>query len=110
MNPFRKKEKFALTRSEEQLVTAMQILGDKTRFKIFKLLMGADELCVSDIADTLGITLSAVSQHFRTFELAGMVDKERMGQKICYMLKEDNDLVRELVIVAGRKIKAKERF
>ena len=105
MSIFRKKSKVQLSEAEERFIRAMQILGDKTRFKIFKLLMTHDEMCVTDIADELDITLSAVSQHFRNFEMVGLVDKERMGQKICYMLKADDELVHELVAVAKKKIK-----
>lgn len=93
-----------LSSAEEKLMYAMQLLGDKTRFKIFKLLMNNQELCVSEIAEQLGVTLSAVSQHFRNFEMVGLVQKERMGQKICYMLKADDALVDELLQMAQRKM------
>ena len=85
-----------LTSAEEQLVYALQLLGDRTRFKLFKLLSTGQELCVSAIAAELGISVSAVSQHFRSFEMVGLVHKERAGQKICYSLREDNYFVREL--------------
>lgn len=91
-----------LSVGEERLIHAMQLLGDKTRFKLFKLLMLRDEMCVTDIAADLNITVSAVSQHFRNFEMIGLVDKERMGQKICYMLKTDDALVKELVSVINK--------
>jgi predicted transcriptional regulator len=84
---------------EERMIYAMQLLGDKTRFKIFKLLISDRNLCVTDIAAELGITVSAVSQHFRNLELVGLVNKERVGQKICYMLKREDLLVKELVSV-----------
>lgn len=99
MNTITKKHPIELTNAEERLVYAMQLLGDKTRFKIFKLLMTKNDMCVTEIATELGITLSAVSQHFRNFEMIGLVDKERVGQKICYMLKNDDLLVKELVHV-----------
>ncbi len=86
-----------LSRNEERLIHAMQILGDKTRFKMFKLLASDKELCVSEIANQLDISVSAVSQHFRNFEMIGLVEKERTGQKICYALKQDDKLVDELI-------------
>ena len=86
----------SLNTKEQRLVHAMQLLGDTTRFKIFKLLVSAEEYCVSDIAGKLGISPSAVSQHFRNFEMLGLVEKERMGQKICYILNEEDKLVDEL--------------
>ena len=88
--------RISLSRKERRLVHAMQLLGDSTRFKMFKLLASGEELCVSEIAGELGISPSAVSQHFKNFELIGLVEKERMGQKICYALKDDDPLVIEL--------------
>lgn len=100
MNNITVKKSIELTTAEERLVYAMQLLGDKTRFKIFKLLMNEEDLCVTEIADSLGISLSAVSQHFRNFEIIGLVNKERISQKICYMLKNDDVLVKDLISVA----------
>ena len=44
----------AITSSEEQVVEALKAIGDETRFKIFKLLLGSRELYVSNIAEQLG--------------------------------------------------------
>lgn len=103
MDIFKKKSSASINQSEAQLIKAMQLLGDPTRYKIFKMLMVEDEMCVTDIAQELHVTLSAVSQHFRQFELVGLVDKERMGQKICYMLDDDNSLVRDLVAMLKKR-------
>lgn len=86
-----------LNNREERLVSAMQLLGDKTRFKIFKLLLLGKEMCVTEIADAIGISVPAVSQHFRIFELVGLAEKQRYGQKICYLLKTDDQFVKELI-------------
>lgn len=86
-----------LTRHDQRLINAMSALGDKTRYKIFKLILDNNELCVSEIAELLNISVPAVSQHFRTFELIGLVDKDRIGQKICYKLKLDDPIVTILV-------------
>lgn len=87
----------ALTRHEERLTSIFQLLGDSTRYKIFKLLLSKKEFCVSEIAEQVGISVPAASQHFRIFELVGLVDKKRYGQMICYVLKEDDNLVSNLV-------------
>lgn len=92
-----------LSRRDQQLVYAMQTLGDKTRFKIFKILMSGKEMCVTEIAEALHISTPAVSQHFRTFELVGLVNKDRMGQKVCYMLKGDDSLVKKLISFVSQK-------
>lgn len=85
-----------LTLDENRIVHAMQLLGDSTRFKMFKLLSSNQDLCVSEMANHLGISASAVSQHFRSFEMLGLVSKERSGQKICYIFTNDK-LVSELI-------------
>ncbi len=89
-----------LSTQEERAVHIMQLLGDKTRYRIFKLLMSEREMCVSEIANELNISVSAVSQHFRNFEMIGLVDKERMGQKICYVLRNDDEIVQKLSTIA----------
>jgi DNA-binding transcriptional ArsR family regulator len=89
-------ESISLTSEENRIVHAMQLLGDSTRFKMFKLLSSNQDLCVSEMATRLGISPSAVSQHFRSFEMLGLVTKERMGQKICYVFTDDS-LVGELI-------------
>lgn len=76
-----------------QLVRVMQVLGDPTRFKMFQIMLEDEKLCVSDIAHRLNISIPAVSQHFRTFELVGLVGKQRQGQKVCYELRTNSPLV-----------------
>ena len=105
MKLFSRDKPVQISKDEERFIFAMQLLGDKTRYKIFKLLMTRDEMCVTDIAKELGITVPAVSQHFRNFELIGLVDKERMGQKMCYMLKADDNLVKELATMIKKGYK-----
>jgi len=86
---------------EERLVHTMQALGDNTRYKLFKLLMSDERLCVSELAERLGVSTPAISQHFKTFELVGLVEKEREGQKICYLLKQNDKFVRKIIEIIG---------
>lgn len=104
MKLFRKKTT-ELSAREERLIFAMQLLGDKTRFKIFKMLVTQMDVCVTDAAPVLDITPSAVSQHLKKFEMTGLIIKQRMGQKICYMLKKDDELVQELVDIVFKTSK-----
>ncbi len=85
-----------LSLRDEQIVKAMQLLGDSTRYKMFKLMLSSNEFCVSEIASQLEVSTPAISQHFRIFELLGLVSKKRTGQRICYSLKHDNQLVEDL--------------
>ncbi len=92
-----------LNEQDEITVRTMQLLGDKTRFKICKLLLSAEELCVSEIASQLEISVSAVSQHFRSFEDFGLVVKKRHGQKICYRLQTDNSIVNQVMTIKSKE-------
>lgn len=85
-----------ITKDEDKLVHTMHLLGDKTRYKIFKLLLTDERMCVSEIAGSLNISVSAVSQHFRSFEMIGLVNKERVGQKICYEICNDDEFINKL--------------
>lgn len=85
-----------LNQREERLVRILQALGDKTRFKMFKIMLADREMCVGEVADALGISAPAVSQHFRIFELVGLASKQRCGQKICYKLKPNDTLINQL--------------
>lgn len=90
-----------LTSQDERNVFALQLLGDKTRYKIFKQLITDQNMCVSEIAAHVGLTTSAVSQHFRSFEMIGLVDKTRHAQKICYQLKFNDPLVKQLISITN---------
>ena len=82
-----------LTSGDTRLVQAMQLLGDETRYKMFKILLDGESPCVSEISSMLGVSVSAVSQQFRMFELSGVVKRNRHGQKICYSLSLDDPVV-----------------
>lgn len=92
-----------LNKNDKRVIHILQVLGDTSRYKMFKILLEKKQLCVSEIASKLNVSVPAVSQHFRTFELVGIVEKERMGQKICYQLKEDDELVNQLVKIAQKR-------
>lgn len=91
-----------LSKDDERLVHILQALGESSRYKMFKILLEKKQLCVSEIAGRLNLSVPAVSQHFKTFELVGIVEKERMGQKICYQLKNDDQVVKKLISIASK--------
>lgn len=86
-----------LSKQDQRLVHGLQTLGDATRYKMFKLMLADSKFCVSEIAEQLGVSSSAVSQHFRTFEILGLVKKERLGQRVCYSLNQNDELSKKLI-------------
>lgn len=65
-----------------------KILSVDKRIEIIELLK-KDSMSVNAIAEALGITQSAVSQHLRVLKSAGLVKDERQGYWIYYSLNKD---------------------
>jgi len=64
-------------------------LGDETRLRLAELLARQEpgrSLCVGRLAQELGVTPSAVSQHLRVLKDLGLVRGERRGYRIHYYL------------------------
>jgi DNA-binding transcriptional ArsR family regulator len=66
-----------------------KILGVETRIRIIELLKQKGPLGVNELADTLGVTPSAVSQHLKILKHAGLVRNERKGYWIPYAVNEE---------------------
>ena len=79
------------------LVDVFSLLGDKNRFLIIKLLIEQGEMCVTDLANVLDISVSAVSQHLRILEMSRMVEGEKMGQMMCYKPKIDDPRIKKII-------------
>ncbi|MBI3813907.1 MAG: winged helix-turn-helix transcriptional regulator [Nitrospinae bacterium] len=65
-----------------------KILSVDKRIEIIEILK-KEAMSVNALADTLGITQSAVSQHLRLLKSAGLVSDERQGYWIYYSLNRD---------------------
>lgn len=79
------------------LTEVFKLLGDKSRYRIIKILTEEGELCVSDLAAVLDASMSAVSQHLRVLEMSGLVAGERMGQMMCYKPLHDHPKVKAII-------------
>lgn len=66
-----------------------KVLGVETRVKIIELLKSKGPLGSKNIAELVGITPAAVSQHLRTLRQAGLVRSERKGYWIPYSIDEE---------------------
>jgi ArsR family transcriptional regulator, arsenate/arsenite/antimonite-responsive transcriptional repressor len=75
------------------LMQVLKALSDPTRTTILAHLSGED-LCVGALANRLGVTHSAVSQHLRILREAGLVSGSKRGYWVHYSL--DRERVREV--------------
>ena len=71
------------------LTEFFKLLGDPTRIHILFLLMERDA-CVSDLADRLGLTQSAVSHQLSLLKANKLVRRRRDGKMIFYTLVDDH--------------------
>jgi DNA-binding transcriptional ArsR family regulator len=65
-----------------------KILSVDKRIEIIERLK-KEAMSVNTLADTLGVTQSAISQHLRVLKAAGLVRDERRGYWIYYSLNRD---------------------
>lgn len=68
------------------LAAVLNLAGNEVRLNILFLLFEEQKLCVCDIADVLGMNVSAVSQHLRKLKDGGIVGADKVGQTIFYYL------------------------
>lgn len=70
----------------EEAAELMSLAGNATRLKLLYLLETHEEICVCDLAEMLGVSVSAVSQHLAKLKARGLVAPRRDAQTIYYRL------------------------
>jgi DNA-binding transcriptional ArsR family regulator len=73
-----------------QLSNILALSGNEVRLKIVYLLEEEKELCPCDLADILGMSVPAVSQHLRKLKDGNIVETRKEGQTIYYSLTQEN--------------------
>ncbi|MFH1515058.1 MAG: metalloregulator ArsR/SmtB family transcription factor [bacterium] len=89
-------------KSIRDVADTFSILGDKTRVKIVFALSKETELCVCDIANILGLTISATSHQLRKLRDKGVVKFENDGNMVYYSL--DDRYIEELLNDAFKQV------
>jgi ArsR family transcriptional regulator len=72
------------------------VSSDPTRLKILMILSKNRKMCTSDLANILGVSVSAVSHQKTILESYGLIASQREGKKICCHL-SDKELSREIL-------------
>ena len=73
------------------MASVFKSLGDEKRLKIVKMLASNmnEIFCVSDVAQQLGISQPAASQHIRVLKSIGILDENRRGFRVFYTINLD---------------------
>lgn len=80
----------AAQKSFASLSSILALAGNEVRLKIVYLLEEEKELCPCDLADILGMSIPAVSQHLRKLKDGNIVETRKEGQTIYYSLTQEN--------------------
>ena len=71
------------------LAELYRVFGDSTRIRILYALFES-EMCVCDIAQVLGMSISAISHQLRVLKQARLVKYRRKGKTVFYSLSDDH--------------------
>jgi DNA-binding transcriptional ArsR family regulator len=74
----------------ELLAKKLRTAGDSNRLKILCLIFNNKKVCVSDIANYLGLSIAITSHHLQSLTKEGLLDSDREGKRICYSLSNSN--------------------
>ncbi len=72
-----------------ELADLYKVFGDSTRIKIMYTLFET-ELCVCDIAELLGMSMSAISHQLRVLKQSKLVKFRKEGRSVLYSLADDH--------------------
>lgn len=100
------RERLVSMEEAAELADGFKLLGDPGRVRILYALLEAGELCVCDLAATVGVPETTVSQAVRLLRAAGIVRNRRDGRMVYYRLDDAHvrmllDLSREHLAHTG---------
>jgi ArsR family transcriptional regulator, arsenate/arsenite/antimonite-responsive transcriptional repressor len=64
-------------------------LGDPTRLEIISLLSESNKLCVNVIAERMGMSQPAASQHLKILKNAGILEAQKIGLYVHYSINKN---------------------
>jgi ArsR family transcriptional regulator len=98
------KQELKNTKAIESCAVEFGVIGDPTRLKVCYLLCRHRELSVGEIADIIGVSISAVSRTLKKLRQGGMVSRRRDYKTVYYSVKDSS-----LVKVLKERISANEK-
>ncbi|MBK7399610.1 MAG: winged helix-turn-helix transcriptional regulator [Myxococcales bacterium] len=94
------KKTMEFTPDLDERAALLDVIAQSTRLRLFYLLDQLGQVCVCDLAEILGVTQSAVSQHLAKFKAYGLVAVRRDNQTLFYRLSDtaDSKLLRKIAL------------
>ncbi len=86
----------------DKLIDFYKLIGDSTRCKIL-FVLESHEMCVCDIAYTLGMSKSLISHQLKILKTNNVVKSRKNGKEVFYTLSDDH--IREIFNVGLEHVK-----
>lgn len=83
------KKQIRFSNEKEDTLRVFRNLLDPTKLKIYLILQKVEEIPVTNLAQILSLSQSAISHALIDLKNLGLVDCRRCGKLICYFLKKD---------------------
>jgi DNA-binding transcriptional ArsR family regulator len=84
-----------MSKKLDKLARQLLVSGDPNRLKIICLLFDNRKICVSEIANNLGLDIAVTSYHLQVLTKAKLTKPIREGKEVCYLL-ENSDFANNL--------------
>ncbi|OGG60464.1 hypothetical protein A3C86_01185 [Candidatus Kaiserbacteria bacterium RIFCSPHIGHO2_02_FULL_49_16] len=83
---------------EVELERQLKVLANRRRLAILNLLRKRKDVNVSDVADTIRLSLTSTSRHLNMLERMGFVEKEQRSLNVYYRITSNPaDSLREML-------------
>lgn len=86
----------------ERMAAIFKVLADPSRCRLVAALIEAGELCVCDLAATVGLSQSSVSHHLRVLRAFDLVRARRDGRSVFY--RPDDEHIRQLLEITREHV------
>ncbi len=81
-----------------RLSELFSLAGNEIRLKILYLLRKEKELCVCDLSDILGMSVSAISQHLRKLKDGKIVSVRKEGPTYYYYCNNEDEIMFDCIL------------
>lgn len=100
------RDDYAFTPDLDELAARLGLFGHPTRLKIFALLDQTEQMCVCNLAEVLGISVSAVSQNLAKLRAQHLVKYRRDAQTLYYTLTDHPliPVIRQAIRIARENV------
>ena len=83
------------------LAALLRAAGDESRLRIIRAVLGQPRICVSEVAERLGVSIAIASHHLKALAAAGLLSPVRNGKRVCFVF-NDRAPVRDLMRIVRR--------